>query len=92
MSFQASEIADELLAVHMLAVGLGGEEVGRIHPSSGHLGEELLDQGIDAAGAEHQFHRGDRPVEEQGTTTGEQCLASDFPHQTQIHQPMPFGP
>ena len=58
----------------MLAIGLGGEEVGRIDPSSGHLGEELLDQGIDAAGAEDQLHRGDRPVEEQGATTGEQWL------------------
>ena len=68
----------------MLAVVLGGEQVGSVNAARRHLREELLDQWIDAAGAEHQFHGRDRPIKEQGAATGQQCLAADLTYQTQI--------
>ena len=86
VQFQAGEEADELLPVHVLPVGLGGEQIGGINAPCRHLGEELLDQRIDAPGAQHQAHRRERPVQKQRSTTGQQCLAADFAHQTQFHR------
>ncbi len=79
-----SQEADELLAAHVLAVGLGGEQVGGINAAGSHLGEELLDQGIDAAGVEHQLHGVVDPVPQQGETPGQQSFAADLPHQYQL--------
>ena len=78
--------SDELLPVDVLSVGLGGEQISSINATSSHLGEKLLDQWIDAPGAQHQFHGSERPVEEQSAAPGQQRLAADLAHQTQFHR------
>ena len=85
VELQPRQEADELLPVDVGAVVLGGEQVGPIHLAAGHLGEELFDQGVDAAGAEHQPDRRDGPVEEQGAGPAEQELGADVTGQTPVH-------
>jgi hypothetical protein len=89
VELQASQEADELLAIDVGAVVLGGQQIGAIHLTRRHLGEELLEQRIDAAGAEHQLHRRDRPVEEQGSGPGQQGLRADGLHQSRVHASVP---
>ena len=54
----------------MLAVGLGGEQVSRIDATGSHLREELLDQRVDATGAEDKLDRGVNPEEQEGSASG----------------------
>ena len=86
VELQPRQEANELLAVDVLAIALGGEQVGGIDATSGNLGEELLDQRVDAACAQHQLDGGDRPIEEKSSTPGQQCFAADFTHQTKFHR------
>ena len=62
----------------MLPIGLGGQQVGPIDLTRGHLGKELLDQWVDASGADHQAHSADGPIEQQRTGSGEQQLGAEI--------------
>ena len=53
-----------------MAVGLGGEQVSRIDATGSHLREELLDQRVDATGAEDELDRGLNPEEKEGSASG----------------------
>ena len=78
VQLEPGQEADELLAVDVLPVGLGGEQVGPIDLTGGHLGEELLDQWVDAPGADDQAHRANGPIKQQRAGASEQQFGAEI--------------